>query len=168
LIVFQFYLNDKMPPRSQEEKERRRQLHKEKQEARKKAKDEAAKKKEVGVVKSAASALKLENVAEKKMEATQEESWSLLKSLPDDAIAQVLCFLPSRDLGCVTLTCNHLNGVLGEVRVTHILSRLHRPHQKILGGVGFVDLCDSQAEARCVNTVLILKLSLPTAVLCLL
>jgi hypothetical protein len=150
-IVFQFYLNDKMPPRSQEEKERRRKLHEDKQQARRKLKEEAAQKKEAGVAKSTVSAVKLENVAEKNIEASKEESWSLLKSLPDDALAQVLCFLPSRDLGCATLTCTHVNGVLGEVRVSHILSRLHRPHQKILGGVGFVDLCDSQAEARWVH-----------------
>jgi hypothetical protein len=85
-----------MPPRSQEEKECRRLLCEEKKEAREKEK-----------AKEVETELVVKNVQPKAGAASpnNEEQHSPLLHVPDDSLRQILCFLPSQDLGAITLLC---------------------------------------------------------------
>lgn len=125
-----------MPPRSQEEKERRRLLREQRKEAREKEKD--------GKKKPVTQEVETKAVAGP----TNAVQHSPLLHLPDDAMRQILCCLSSQELGAITLSCIPINRMLKEVRIPYILSRLNRPNQPLKGAVGFVDMCHDQAQAR--------------------
>jgi hypothetical protein len=128
-----------MPPRSQEEKERRRLLREQKKEAREKEKAKEMKK-----------ILVVKNVQTKAATAGPKnvEQHSPLLHVPDDAMRQILSFLPAQELGTITLSCLAINRMLKEVRIPYILSRLNRANQPLKGAVGYVDMCRDQAQAR--------------------
>ena len=146
-----------MPPRSAEEKERRRKLREEKlaaKKAAKLAKEEEEKKKKDS--KAAATATNNDN------ESSNEgpSGPCPFVELPEDAIRQLFCFLPSRELGATIMTCSTLNRYMGESRVMHLLSRLNRPnrpyHRDDDDEEGQFDgdsrcaikLCDNEADIR--------------------
>lgn len=125
-----------MPTRSQEEKERRRLLREQRKEAREKEKE--GKKKPVAQEVETKAVTGPKNVVQH----------SPLLHLPDDAMRQILCCLPSQDLGAITLSCLSINRMLKEVRVPYILSRLNRANRPLKGAVGYIDMCHDQAQAR--------------------
>lgn len=113
-----------MPPRSAEEKARRKLLHKEKLEARRKKKEieEAAKKK------------KAEDDEAKKAKDHKDESGAIDDSiqkecyiiqLSDDPIHNILLFLSARDLGAFSMTCRQINQSMVEGKTHHLFSRLN-------------------------------------------
>ncbi len=111
-----------MPPRSAEEKARRKKLHQERLEARKlkkqqeeKARQELSKTKEEEI---SSSSLASDNAN------TKTESECLLFIIPDDAFHNILNFLPARDLGSFSMTCRHINLGLNDGCVHHLFSRL--------------------------------------------
>ena len=81
-------------------------------------------------------------------------------SLPIDALAKVMRYLPAREYGAVSLVCTGFNHVLGGCRVAHISSRLMRRvdeegKQSACGSmclVGGLQLCSGRKEAQ-VSTV---------------
>jgi len=77
-------------------------------------------------------------------------------SLPIDAFAKVMRFLPAREWGAMSLTCTGFNSTLGGCRVAHISSRLMR-HEDMEGKqstcgsmclVGGLQLCSGRKEAQ--------------------
>ena len=81
-------------------------------------------------------------------------------SLPIDALAKVMRYLPAREYGAMSLVCTGFNHVLGGCRVAHISSRLMRRvdeegKQSTCGSmclVGGLQLCSGRKEAQ-VSTV---------------
>lgn len=137
--------------RSQEEKERKKLLRQQKKEAREK------KRAEKGDTKP-----KAKNPSDnQKLPVTVSTSatpWkdvvqdSLLLHIPVDAMRLVLCHLSAQDLGSATLSCKNMNHLLGETRIPYLLSRLNRPTQHISGAVGYISMCEDQAQARALLT----------------
>ena len=139
-----------MPARSAAEKAERKLRQQEKREARKLAKEQKHDPKNLtsGTPDNENSGCASTNVI-----TTGAKQESLLLRLPDVAMHSILCCLPSRDVGCLTMTCRLFNEVLGECRVPYLMSRIHRPKQPLQGGVGFIDLCSDEGEARYVSYV---------------
>ena len=81
-------------------------------------------------------------------------------SLPIDALAKVMRYLPAREYGAMSLVCTGFNHVLGGCRVAHISSRLMRRvdeegKQSACGSmclVGGLQLCSGRKEAQ-VSTI---------------
>ena len=77
-------------------------------------------------------------------------------SLPIDALAKVMRYLPAREYGAMSLVCTGFNHVLGGCRVAHISSRLMRRvdeegKQSTCGSmclVGGLQLCSGRKEAQ--------------------
>lgn len=77
-------------------------------------------------------------------------------SLPIDALAKVVRFLPAREWGAMSLTCTGFNYILGGCRVAHLSSRLMRRQdtdgkQSACGSmclVGGLQLCSGRKEAQ--------------------
>ncbi|KAL7545158.1 hypothetical protein ACHAWF_008513, partial [Thalassiosira exigua] len=77
-------------------------------------------------------------------------------SLPVDALAKVVRFLPAREFGALSLTCAGFNSVLGGCRVAHLASRLMRREDEdgkrsACGSttlVGGLQLCGGRKEAQ--------------------
>ena len=137
-----------MPARSAAEKAERKLRQEEKREARKLAKEQKKDPKNLtsGTPDNESSGGAATNVI-----TTGAKQESLLLRLPDVAMHSILCCLPSRDVGCLTMTCRLFNEVLGECRVPYLMSRIHRPKQPLKGGVGLIDLCSDEGEARYVS-----------------
>lgn len=141
-----------MPPRTNEEKERRKLLRQQKRDARekKRAQEEVNEPKEPP---------KTENATEQKPaavttadastpSASNQSNGSLLLHIPVDAMRLIMCHLAAHDLGSFTLVCTLVNHMLFEVRVSYLLSRLNRPNHAIPGAVGFTEMLTDQAHAR--------------------
>ena len=77
-------------------------------------------------------------------------------SLPIDALAKVMRYLPAREWGAMSLTCTGFNHTLGRCRVAHLSSRLMRREdeegkQSTCGSmclVGGLQLCSGRKEAQ--------------------
>ena len=77
-------------------------------------------------------------------------------SLPIDALAKIMRYLPAREYGAMSLVCTGFNHVLGGCRVAHISSRLMRRvdeegKQSACGSmclVGGLQLCSGRKEAQ--------------------
>ena len=77
-------------------------------------------------------------------------------SLPIDALAKVMRYLPAREWGAMSLTCTGYNYILGGCRVSHLSSRLMRRQdedgkQSTCGSmclVGGLQLCSGRKEAQ--------------------
>eukprot|EP00584_Thalassiosira_punctigera_P025947 CAMPEP_0172578848 /NCGR_PEP_ID=MMETSP1067-20121228/138945_1 /TAXON_ID=265564 ORGANISM="Thalassiosira punctigera, Strain Tpunct2005C2" /NCGR_SAMPLE_ID=MMETSP1067 /ASSEMBLY_ACC=CAM_ASM_000444 /LENGTH=724 /DNA_ID=CAMNT_0013371553 /DNA_START=21 /DNA_END=2195 /DNA_ORIENTATION=+ len=77
-------------------------------------------------------------------------------SLPVDALAKVLRYLPAREWGALSLTCTGINRVLGGCRAAHVSSRVMRREdgegkQSSCGSmclVGGLRLCGGRKEAQ--------------------
>ena len=135
-----------MPARSAAEKAERKLAQQQKREARKAAKEQkqiAAKVDATGNANDDKKGAKPKNAI-----TTGAAQQSLMLELPDVAMHSILSCLPSRDVGCLTMTCRAFNEVLVEGRVPYLMSRINRPNQPIQGTVGYVDLCSNEAEAR--------------------
>jgi hypothetical protein len=123
-----------MPLSAQEKLERKLRLE-EKREARLLAKEEKACK---------AIAAKASTTSNTQVDASK----CCIFNVANDTLNHVLWFLPARDIGALTLSCRHFSELLVEARVSFLMSRLHRPKERIAGTVGCVDMCSSQNEAR--------------------
>lgn len=144
-----------MPPRSAEEKERRRKQAEEKRQARKLVKEreqreEAAKK----------AALEKLQESRKNLSADIKSSddFCYLLTLPEDAQNQIMCFLVSRDLGALSMTCRSINFGMAETRVSHLFSRLNTTADTsvLLDQVGKlcvpIKFCEDEIEVRALLT----------------
>lgn len=132
-----------MPARTAAEKLARKQALEEKREARRLAKEKKEK------TQNATQG----NKAKATPQSTKEESREpkgkyLLFQLSDHTLATVLCFLPSRDVGALTLSCRHFSELLVEARVNYLMSRLKMSNHKMSGTVGCLSMCSDQNEAR--------------------
>jgi hypothetical protein len=137
-----------MPARTAAEKLARKQALEEKREARRSAKEKKGK---------AQKAFKAEETSTlQPSQATSKESKGKcdILGLSEDSLNNIICFLPSRDIGALTLSCRRFSQLLVEARVNFIISRLQRPNDKIPGSVGFISMCSGQEEARCVFDLL--------------
>lgn len=126
-----------MPPRSAAEKLARKQQLEEKREARRLAKEKREMDK--------AAQSQVEDVPK---QASVMKGKCYILTLSDDSLHHVMCFLSSRDVGALTLTCRHFSQLLVEARVSFVLSRLNQPTSKMPGAVGCVYMCSNQNEAR--------------------
>ena len=71
-----------------------------------------------------------------------------LFELSDETLGNVLWYTSAKELGALTLTCRHFSKLLRDsLRPGIVLSRLHRPNEKITGAVGCVDMCADRSEA---------------------
>jgi hypothetical protein len=110
-----------MPPRSAEEKARRKLQHEQKLAARKlkKEKEDAEKKKA-----EEEKALLDDDGANNNDNDVSETKDCHLVALPEDPLHNILQFLPARDLGAFSMTCRQLNFSMVEGRTHHLFSRL--------------------------------------------
>lgn len=110
-----------MPPRSAEEKARRKLLHEQKLAARKlkKEKEDAETKRAEGEKDS----LDDDNAKNTESDASETKDCYLV-ALPEDPLHNILQFLPARDLGAFSMTCRQLNFCMVEGRTHHLFSRL--------------------------------------------
>ena len=147
-----------MPPRSEEEKRRRKLLHQQKQAARRAKKELLEKQKEAErLSKKGGGETKPSEEPGSGGDKKAASSISLLLTLPEDALRQVLCFLPARELGAVSMTCTNINYILSECRISHLLSRLDTSKRgrkfitekkndwKVKSPIA---MCSNEAEAR--------------------
>lgn len=117
-----------MPPRSQEEKERRKKLREERQAAKlEKKKNQSSDTRKASVKKSENGKQTSSHTSVTLTQRKQKISSSPLLSLPEDAVRHIFCFLLSKELGAMIMTCRTLNRYMGESRVMHLLARLQRP-----------------------------------------
>lgn len=122
-----------MPARSTEERAERQLLaarKKEEREAKKKAKEEEKARAD------AAEAARKTALAEKQ---NAEVGPCLIAGLPDVSLRQIFIFLPARELGCVTLTCQRWNYAIAEARFSYVMDRLKN-----------TSMCPDQNEARAI------------------
>jgi hypothetical protein len=124
-----------MPLSAQEKLDRKLRLE-EKKEARRLAKEKEKA--------SKANAAKASTTSNNQVDASK----CCIFNVANDTLNHVLWFLPARDIGALTLSCRHFSELLVEARVSFLMSRLHRPKERIAGTVGCVDMCSSQNEAR--------------------
>jgi alpha-tubulin suppressor-like RCC1 family protein len=71
-----------------------------------------------------------------------------ISKLSDDSMNHILWFTSAREMGALAMTCRQFSKFLVEGRVSFLVSRLHRPNDKIPGAVGCVNMCTKQSEAR--------------------
>ena len=89
-----------MPPRSAEEKERRRLQHEQKKQARTLAKEQ--KEREEAEKKAALEKLKKRDLADeagRNSDGSVEDDFCYFLTLPEDSQNNIMCFLAARDLG---------------------------------------------------------------------
>jgi hypothetical protein len=113
-----------MPPRSAEEKERRRLQHEQKKQARTLAKEQ--KEREEAEKKAALEKLKKRDLADeagRNSDGSVEDDFCYFLTLPEDSQNNIMCFLAARDLGAASMTCRSINFSMGRVRVSHLFSR---------------------------------------------
>jgi hypothetical protein len=122
---------------AQEKLEKKRQLE-EKREARLLAKEQKEKAEGTGS-KAGGDANKSEHV---------NSGECYISKLSDDSMNHILWFTSAREMGALAMTCRQFSKFLVEGRVSFLVSRLHRPNDKIPGAVGCVDMCTEQSEAR--------------------
>lgn len=143
--------------RTKEEREQRRLEAKERAAQRKAAKL-AAKEAGIDLNDTSQTTKKLDqNELNTKLKECKENNTKLpLLSLPIDALAKIVRFLPSREFGALGSTCTSLNHTLGGCRIAHISSRLMRRvdedgKQSSCGSmclVGGLQLCSGRKEAQ--------------------
>lgn len=132
-----------MPPRSEEEKARRKEANLKRKQERERKKAEEAKRN--------VETTSINNKSNKSNSAISDGAkWdkSLLLGLPEDALKQVMCFLPSADLGKITLTCQQLNKNLPDIRIAYLLSRLRSARSTNVGSSFVIEMCRDEVEAR--------------------
>ena len=143
--------------RTKEEREQRRLEAKERASQRKAAKV-AAKEAGIDLNDTSQTTKKLDhNELNTKLKECKENNATLpLLSLPIDALAKIVRFLPAREFGVLGSTCTSLNHTLGGCRIAHISSRLMRRvdedgKQSSCGSmclVGGLQLCSGRKEAQ--------------------
>jgi len=142
----------KMPPRSDEEKARRKLLHQQKLEARKlkKAKEEKEKQE-----KAALSQQHNQNDIysdDLKGNRNQSAKQCYLFDIPQDASHQMMKYLAAKDLGALSMTCRRVNFGLVEARSHHLFSRLQADYTKNTEDIGRLrvpmKLCESQSQVE--------------------
>jgi len=142
--------------RTKEEREQRRLEAKDRAAKRKAAKLAA---KEAGIdLNDTSQTKKLDhNELNTKLKECKENNATIpLLSLPIDALAKIVRFLPAREFGVLGSTCTSLNHTLGGCRIAHISSRLMRRvdedgKQSSCGSmclVGGLQLCSGRKEAQ--------------------
>ena len=131
-----------MPPRTAAEKAERKLLQEQKREARRLAK--LKKEQERGSSKTVPNSTSTSESAK----TTSGSGESPILKLPEVALRLIICYLPARDVGCLTLTSRQFALDLVEARVPYVISRLNRPEQALQGAVGFVDMCSNEEQAR--------------------
>jgi hypothetical protein len=140
-----------MPPRTEEEKARRRAQWEERRKARLEAK--ARKEKE-----DAEEKITLENDRNTSTSPTEkliDLPICYFLMLPEDAQNQILSFLAARELGAISMTCKSINFGMAEARISHFLSRVNtKPKRLDQTGhlVAPIKLCENESEARMMLT----------------
>ena len=145
-----------MPPRSAEEKSRRKLLHQQKQEARQLAKEKKAKEEELKKeAERLASTLGQTQNEEDQNDAESTKKECFILNLPEDPMKETMCFLTARDLGAVSMSCRSFNFGMAEARVSHLFSRLNTKESfnyKIHDSDGRlnvpIELCTDEIEVR--------------------
>lgn len=143
--------------RTKEEREQRRLAAKERATQRKA--DKAGAKKSSGESddeENAPKKLSAHDITLKLQQNTEHNTKLPCLSLPIDALAKIVRYLPSREFGALSLTCLGYNQILGGCRVHHISSRLMRREdeeckQSTCGSmclVGGLQLCSGRREAQ--------------------
>lgn len=132
-----------MPARTAAEKLARKQALEEKREARRLAKEKKDQEKALLQASQSKTGGASSNDSSK-----EPKGECLIFGLSDDTLANILCFLPSREVGALTLTCRHFSALLVEARINFLMSRLQRPNDTIPGAVGCISMCSNQIEAR--------------------
>ena len=136
-----------MPPRTPEERARRRQLAEERKQARKAAKEKQAKEK-ADQPTDAKSTTVQPNAAAGLRTKTIVQDAEILKKLPDDPLHQIYTYLVASELGCLSMACRQWNTSIAKARVTYLLSRLCQPNTHREGMVGYTHICKDPNDAR--------------------
>jgi len=135
-----------MPPRSSEEKARKKALFEERKKARQAEKEQ----KELDEVEKKAALAKLKEGKTPSIDEGDSDSFCYFLALGNDAQNHILCFLPARDLGAVSMTCRSINFGMSEIRIFHLLSRLNT--QATVDQIGKLSVpikfCENETEAR--------------------
>ena len=129
-----------MPPRTEEEKARKKAEYLKRKEERQKRKELEAKQQK--------EEKEASNNSEKKTAdktGSNGSGVSLLLDLPDDALKHVLCELSAAELGRVSMTCTQMNRALCSTREAYILSRLRHARMASLGPL---EMCQGSEEAK--------------------
>ena len=127
-----------MPPRSEEEKAKKKADYLKRKEERQKRKElEAKEEEEKDAVK--------DGELKKTATAGKNSGISLLLDLPEDALKHVLCELSAAELGRVSMTCTQMNRALCSTREAYLLSRLRNSRMASLGPL---ELCGGSEEAK--------------------
>jgi hypothetical protein len=133
-------LETKMALSATEKLEKKQRL-KEKREARRLAKEKKEKA-------ASAAASKSKSTVEKDSAAPENIGENYIFELSEDTLNHVLWYASAREIGALTLTCRHFSKMLRGSRPAVLMSRLHRPHEKITGAVGCINMCSDRTEAR--------------------
>lgn len=147
-----------MPARTAAEKLARKEQLQAKREARRLAKEKKEKEKEAAArlsnqsKDSSSSSLISSETGDA---TTLKNKECFIISLSDDCISHFICFLTSRDIGALVLSCKPFSLALCEARVPFLMSRLNRT-RKNLSMIqqqkyrNCISMCSSQAEARAI------------------
>jgi len=134
-----------MPPRTEEEKARRRAEWEERRKARLEAK--ARKEQEEKASKDNGKDPNVSGTLEEE----SEPSPCYFLMLPEDAQNQILSFLAARDLGAISMTCKGINFGMAEARIFHFFSRVNTKLTRCdqAGHLAVqIKLCENESEAR--------------------
>jgi len=136
--------------RSQEEKERRRLEYDERKLARKISKDSQSKNADKSASTTANNNKKKVAIDYRKINPHEANINSLLiRQIPNDSLYNILCYLPSREVGALCLTCRYLRDILDDGRIVHLLSRLRNTNATSnYNDATSSMMCTDEAEAR--------------------
>lgn len=132
-----------MPPRTPEERARRKKAAEERKAARKAAKGEKTK---TGAGSASQGADESKAAAWDPNKKIVQDSKFL--EFPDVSLYQVLSLLTAGELGCVSMVCKQLNSSIGDARETYLMARLHQPDRVYDDMVGYTQLCETSKDAK--------------------
>lgn len=125
-----------MPPRSAEEKARRKVEFQKRKDARRLKKEQEQQE------------LKANDGPQKSSTNVKTNDVCCLLRLDGDSLKQVCCFLSAQDLGRFSMSCRRIHQALPDLRVSFILARLNGCRAPLLGAVGSsINLCSNKQEA---------------------
>ena len=132
-----------MPKLTAQEKLERKRILEEKKEARRLAKEQKEQEKNQCALQAPTS-----DATTSRDSMTIDPSLCYISKLSDDSMNHILWFTSARDMGALAMTCRQFGKYVVDGRVGFLLSRLHRPRDRMTGFSGGVNMCADQTEAR--------------------
>jgi hypothetical protein len=129
-----------MPKLSAQEKLEKKRALEEKREARRLAKEQKEKENP--------SVPAIESKVKPRESVTANPGICYISKISDDSMNHILWFTSARDMGALGMTCRQFSKYLVDGRVSFLLSRLHRPCDRIPPFSSGVNLCGGETEAK--------------------